>query len=107
MINKFKMDYKDFLETSSLCSASRQNRAVAKASYGQYSKWEMLTPSLRIPNSYVGIWKAHKKRILTKSGKKDTWPVANKFMVADTKQTNQMSGLETILSAIFSYLNHV
>lgn len=55
MINKFKMDYKDFLETSSLCSASRQNRAVAKASYGQYSKWEMLTPSLRIPNSYVGI----------------------------------------------------
>lgn len=62
----------------------------------------MLAASSRIPNSYVGIWKVHKKRILTNSDKKDTWPVVNKFMGAETKQTNQMSSLETLLSAIFS-----
>lgn len=33
--DKFKMDYKDFLEASCLCSVSRQNGAVAKASYSQ------------------------------------------------------------------------
>lgn len=64
----------------------------------------MVAPSLRIPNSYVGIWKVHKKRILAKSGKKDTWPAVNKFTGGETKQANQMPSLETLLSAIFSDL---
>lgn len=75
---------------------SRQNRAVAKASYGQESKWEMVAPSLKIPDSYAGIWKVHKKQILTKSKKKDTWPVVNKLMGGETKQTNKMPSLETL-----------
>lgn len=36
--------------------------------------------------------------------KKDTLPVVNKFMGGETKQTNQMPNLETLLSAFFSDL---
>lgn len=64
----------------------------------------MVTASSTIPNSYVGIWKVHKKWILTKSRKKDTLSVLNKFMGGETKQTNQMPSLETLLSAFFGDL---